>query len=152
MPRQKITTFLWFDDQAEEAARFYVSVFRDSQVEEITPGPGGKPLVVGFRLAGVPFLALNGGPHFRFNEAVSLYVDCADQDEIDDLWERLSEGGEKSHCGWLKDRYGLSWQIVPSALPSLLSDPARAAAVMEALMPMGKIDVAALQRAAASRS
>src|SRR5437764_4390673 len=150
MVRQKITPFLWFDHQAEEAANFYVSLFPDSAVTGVTPGPDGKPLVVAFRLAGVEFLALNGGPHFKFNEAVSLSIDCRSQAEVDELWEKLSAGGSKGQCGWLKDRYGLSWQVVPAVLPELLNDPDRAKAgrVMEAVMGMTKLDIAALQAAA----
>jgi predicted 3-demethylubiquinone-9 3-methyltransferase (glyoxalase superfamily) len=150
MIRQKITPFLWFDDKAEEAARFYVSLFPDSAVTGVTPGPTGAPMVVAFRLAGVDFLALNGGPPFTFNEAVSLSVDCRSQAEVDDLWEKLSEGGSKGRCGWLKDRYGLSWQIVPDVLPRLLGDAdrAKAARVMEVMMGMTKLDLQALQDAA----
>lgn len=150
MVRQKVTPFLWFDNQAEEAARFYVSLFPDSAITGVTPGPTGAPTVVEFRLAGVQLLALNGGPHFRFNEAVSLSVDCRSQAEVDELWETLSAGGSKSQCGWLKDRYGLSWQIVPDVLPRLLGDPdrAKAARVTAAMMGMTKLDIAALQAAA----
>ena len=155
MTRQKIKACLWFDGNAEEAARFYVSVFKDhgnSTVTEITPGPQGAALVVAFRLAGVEFIALNGGPHFRFNEAISLSVDCRSQAELDELWEKLSAGGSESRCGWLKDRYGLSWQIVPAALPALLdgADPGRAQRVMNALMGMTKLDIRALEAAAAA--
>lgn len=154
MARQKITPCLWFDGKAEEAARFYVSLFPDSELTGMTPGPGGTPLVVQFRLAGQEFLALNGGPMFTFNEAISLSIDCGSQEELDDLWEKLSAGGAESHCGWLKDRYGLSWQLVPAVLPKLLADPDRAKAgrVMEALMGMTRIDVRALEAAAAARS
>jgi len=150
MTRQKIRTCLWFDGNAEEAATFYVSVFKDSSVTGVTPGPTGAALVVEFRLAGVEFLTLNGGPQFRFNEAVSLSVDCESQEELDGLWEKLSAGGSPGQCGWLKDRYGLSWQIVPAVLPKLLSgaDPGRAKRVMEALMGMTKLDIRALQAAA----
>jgi predicted 3-demethylubiquinone-9 3-methyltransferase (glyoxalase superfamily) len=150
MPRQKIRTCLWFDGNAEEAAEFYVGVFKDSRVTRVTPGPTGAALVVEFQLAGVEFLALNGGPRFRFNEAVSLSVDCRSQEELDDLWEKLSAGGGQGQCGWLKDRYGLSWQIVPSILPQLLSgaDPGRAQRVMGALMGMTKLDIRALEAAA----
>jgi predicted 3-demethylubiquinone-9 3-methyltransferase (glyoxalase superfamily) len=148
MTPQKISPCLWFDGKAEEAAAFYVSLFPDSAVTAITPGPDGAALLVEFRLAGVRFLALNGGPQFRFTEAVSLSVDCRTQSEVDELWEKLSAGGEPGHCGWLKDRYGLSWQIVPSALPKLLSDPAKAGRVMQALMGMTKLDIAALEAAA----
>ena len=147
MTAQKLTPCLWFDGQAEEAAAFYVSIFPDSAVTKVTPGPGGKALVVEFRLAGVRFLALNGGPQFQFNEAISLSVDCRTQTEIDELWEKLSAGGP-GQCGWLKDRYGVSWQVVPSVLPKLLADPAKAGRVMQALMGMTKLDIAALQAAA----
>jgi predicted 3-demethylubiquinone-9 3-methyltransferase (glyoxalase superfamily) len=151
MLRQKITTFLWFNDQAEEAARFYASIFPNSSIDRVAPGPGGKPFTVEFRLAGVPFIALNGGPHFTFNEAISLMVDCADQAEVDELWEKLCEGGTPGRCGWLKDKYGLSWQIVPSALSKLLSDPSRSQAVMQALLQMNKLDIQKLQEAYDSR-
>jgi predicted 3-demethylubiquinone-9 3-methyltransferase (glyoxalase superfamily) len=146
---QKITACLWFDGKAEEAAAFYASVFPGSAVVKVTPGPDGAALVVEFRLAGVRFLALNGGPQFSFTEAVSLSVDCEPQAEVDELWEKLSAGGEPGRCGWLKDRYGLSWQIVPSALPRLLADPAKAGRVMQALRGMTRLDVVALEAAAA---
>jgi predicted 3-demethylubiquinone-9 3-methyltransferase (glyoxalase superfamily) len=151
--RQKVTPFLWFDGQAEEAAAFYVSLFPDSAVTRVTPGPGGRAMVVAFRLAGVEFLALNGGPHFRFNEAVSFSIDCRSQAEVDELWEKLSAGGSPGRCGWLKDRYGLSWQVVPDVLPQLLADadPAKAARVTEAMMGMTKLDVRALQVAAGGK-
>ncbi|HEX4607806.1 MAG TPA: VOC family protein [Urbifossiella sp.] len=150
MIRQKVTPFLWFDDKAEEAARFYVSLFPDSAVTATTPGPTGKPLVVEFRLAGVQFFALNGGPQFPFTEAVSLSVDCHSQAEVDELWEKLTAGGSESRCGWLKDRYGLSWQIIPDVLPKLVGDPdrARAGRAMAAMMGMIKLDIQALQDAA----
>jgi predicted 3-demethylubiquinone-9 3-methyltransferase (glyoxalase superfamily) len=148
MATQKITPCLWFDGKAEEAARFYVSVFPDSAVTKVTPGPTGAALVVEFRLAGVRFLALNGGPQFTFNEAISLSVDCRSQAEVDELWDKLSAGGSGGQCGWLKDRYGVSWQVVPSVLPQLLADPATAGRVMTALMGMTKLDIAALQAAA----
>jgi predicted 3-demethylubiquinone-9 3-methyltransferase (glyoxalase superfamily) len=150
MARQKITPFLWFDGKAEEAAEFYVSIFPDSAVTGVTPGPTGAPLVVQFRLAGAEFLALNGGPQFRFNEAISLAIDCRSQAEVDELWEKLSAGGSQGRCGWLKDRYGLSWQVVPAVLPKLLADPdrAKAARVMEAMMRMTRLDIQALQDAA----
>lgn len=150
MARQKITPFLWFDGKAEEAAEFYVSIFPDSAVTGVTPGPTGAPLVVQFRLAGAEFLALNGGPQFRFNEAISLAIDCRSQAEVDELWEKLSAGGSQGQCGWLKDRYGLSWQVVPAVLPKLLADPdrAKAARVMEAMMRMTRLDIQALQDAA----
>jgi predicted 3-demethylubiquinone-9 3-methyltransferase (glyoxalase superfamily) len=153
MTRQKIRSCLWFDGNGQEAAEFYVSVFKDrgdSAVTGVTPGPDGKALVVEFRLAGVEFLALNGGPHFRFNEAISLSVDCRSQEELDELWEKLSAGGSGGQCGWLKDRYGLSWQIVPAALSKLLTgtDRDRAQRVMGALMGMTKLDIRALEAAA----
>ncbi len=117
MRRQKVTPFLWFDDKVEEAARFYVSLFADSAVTAVTPGPGGTALVVEFHLAGRPYIALNGGPHYTLNEAFSLSVDCHSQGEVDELWDALSAGGAEGLCGWLKDRYGLSWQVVPAVLP-----------------------------------
>jgi predicted 3-demethylubiquinone-9 3-methyltransferase (glyoxalase superfamily) len=150
MTPQKIAPCLWFDGKAEEAAAFYTSIFPDSAITTVTPGPGGAALVVEFRLAGVRFLALNGGPQFQFNEAISLSVDCRTQAEVDELWEKLSADGS-GQCGWLKDRYGVSWQIVPSVLPKLLADPAKAARVMPALMQMTKLDIAALEAAAAGK-
>ncbi|MGW6499479.1 VOC family protein [Nonomuraea angiospora] len=147
---QKITTFLWFDDQAEEAAGFYTSLFKDSRVLEVTPGPTGAAMVVTFELAGQRFIALNGGPEFKFTEAVSLYVDCDSQEEVDELWAKLTEGGEESQCGWLKDRYGLSWQIIPRRLQELIGDPdpERAQRAVKAMLGMGKIDVQGLEDAA----
>ena len=148
--RQKITPFLWFDNQAEEAANFYVSLFKDSKIVGVTrSGPGGSVMIVEFQLAGVEFIALNGGPHFKFTEAISLSVDCQSQAEVDELWEQLSEGGSQSQCGWLKDQYGLSWQIVPSVLGKLMGDPdpAKAKRVMEAMMQMTKMDIQKLQQA-----
>jgi len=146
--RQKITPCLWFDGKAEEAAAFYTSIFPNSAITNVTPGPGGTTLVVEFRLAGVQFLALNGGPQFTFNEAISLSIDCQTQAEIDELWARLTNGGSPSQCGWLKDKYGVSWQVVPSILPKLLSDPEKAARVMPVLLGMAKLDIRALQDAA----
>jgi predicted 3-demethylubiquinone-9 3-methyltransferase (glyoxalase superfamily) len=146
--RQKITPCLWFDGRAEEAAAFYTSIFPASAITRVTPGPGGAALVVEFQLAGVPFLALNGGPQFAFNEAISLSIDCRLQAEIDELWARLSADGSPGHCGWLKDKYGVSWQVVPSVLAELLSDPDKAARVMSALLRMTKLDIRALQDAA----
>lgn len=146
-----VSTFLWFDDQAEEAANFYTSVIGNSKVTDVTNGPDGKAFVVTFELDGQQFIALNAGPHFRFTEAISIYVNRETQAEVDELWAALlADGGEESQCGWLKDRYGLSWQVVPSALPRLLTDPnpARAAAVNAAFRTMRKIDIAALQAAA----
>ncbi len=150
MTRQKITPFLWLDGQAEEAAKYYVSLFRDSAITGVTPGPGGVALVVEFRLAGVQFFALNGGPQFKFNEAVSLSIDCHSQAEVDELWEKLSAGGSKGNCGWLKDKYGLSWQVVPAVLPQLLgsADRDKAGRVMNAMMKMTKLDIQTLQDAA----
>lgn len=153
---QKITTFLWFDNQAEEAATFYTSLFEDSRILEVQrygdagPGPAGTAMMVSFELAGQRFVALNGGPEFTFTEAISLYVDCASQEEVDELWAKLTEGGAESQCGWLKDRWGLSWQIVPKVLPELLSnpDPAKAQQVMKAMLGMRKIDIKALEEAA----
>jgi predicted 3-demethylubiquinone-9 3-methyltransferase (glyoxalase superfamily) len=145
MPRQKVTTFLWFDRQAEEAAKFYVSLFKNSRINHVSQGPDGNAFVVEFELGGVQYIALNGGPMFKFNEAISLSVDCEDQAEIDELWEKLAAGGSHSQCGWLKDRYGLSWQIVPSVLPRLMSD--RSGRVMQALMKMDKLDIQKLQDA-----
>ncbi|MEV4017631.1 VOC family protein [Nonomuraea angiospora] len=147
---QKITTFLWFDAQAEEAAGFYTSLFKDSRVLEVTPGPTGAAMVVTFELAGQRFIALNGGPEFKFTEAVSLYVDCDSQEEVDELWAKLTEGGEESQCGWLKDKYGLSWQIIPRRLQELIGDPdpERAQRAAKAMLGMGKIDVKGLEDAA----
>ena len=152
---QKITPFLWFDREAEDAARFYVSIFENSEVESITrygeegPGPEGTVMTVGFRLGGQEFVALNGGPEFKFTEAVSFVVNCETQEEVDELWEKLSEGGEEGQCGWLKDRYGLSWQITPTILLEMLQDkdPEKAKRVMEAMLQMGKIDINTLKRA-----
>lgn len=148
---QKIRTFLWFNDQAEEAANFYVSVFGDGKVTDVhRAGPGGAVMMVTFELFGQEFMALNGGPEFTFTEAISLYVDCTSQEEVDALWTKLTDGGEESMCGWLKDRYGLSWQIIPRTLTDLLTDPdpARAQRAMEAMLTMQKIDSAALIAAA----
>jgi predicted 3-demethylubiquinone-9 3-methyltransferase (glyoxalase superfamily) len=153
---QKIRACLWFDHEGEEAANFYVSLFPGSRILDIAhygeagPGKPGSVLMVSFELAGAQLLALNGGPHFKFTEAISLSVDCADQEEVDFLWEKLGAGGEYSRCGWLKDRYGLSWQLVPSRLPQLLSggaDPAAAKRAMEAMFKMSKLDNAALEAA-----
>ena len=147
---KKITPFLWFDDQAEEALRFYVSVFKDSKILEVTPGPGGKAFTVRADIDGQELIGLNAGPQFKFTEAISLFVDCKDQAEVDDLWAKLSaNGGEEGSCGWLKDRFGLSWQIVPRALAELMGDPDRAKGkrVSDAMLKMKKIDIAELQRA-----
>jgi len=153
---QKITTFLWFDNNAEEAVNFYVSIFKNSKVGNVArygdsgPGPKGSVMTMGFELEGLKFTALNGGPQFKFTEAISFVVNCDTQEEIDDYWEKLaSNGGQEVQCGWLKDKYGLSWQIVPSILPQLISgDPRKSNRVMQALMQMKKLDMAELQRAA----
>jgi predicted 3-demethylubiquinone-9 3-methyltransferase (glyoxalase superfamily) len=152
---QKITPFLWFDNNCEEAMNFYVSVFKNSKIVSVTrygeggPGPKGTVMTGTFELDGQKFMALNGGPHFKFTEAISLFVNCETQLEVDELWEKLSEGGAKSQCGWLKDKYGLSWQIVPTVLGELLSDPdpVKSKRVMEALLQMSKLDIATLKRA-----
>jgi len=151
MAVQKITPFFWFEQEADQAADFYVAAFSNSRVLSITRNPhSGNVLIVEFVLAGVKYIAMNGGPHFKLNEAFSMMVNCDSQAEIDELWEKLSEGGTKSRCGWLKDRYGLSWQVVPSILPDLMKDPQTAGKVMGALMEMTKLDIAALQLAATS--
>jgi predicted 3-demethylubiquinone-9 3-methyltransferase (glyoxalase superfamily) len=152
---QKITPYLWFDDNAEEAVNFYISVFKHSKITSTSrfgdagPGQPGKVMTIGFELEGLEFVALNGGPHFKFNEAISLFVNCATQAEVDELWEKLSAGGEEQQCGWLKDKYGLSWQIIPRTLMTLMQDKdaVKARRVMEAMLQMRKIDIAALQRA-----
>lgn len=152
---QKVRACLWFDHEAEEAADFYVSLIPNSRILDIArygeagPGKPGSVLTVSFELGGVQYLGLNGGPIFKFTEAISLSVDCADQEEVDRLWVRLGEGGAYSRCGWLKDRYGLSWQIVPAALPKLIGGPDKAGAkrAMEAMLQMSKLDVAALEAA-----
>jgi predicted 3-demethylubiquinone-9 3-methyltransferase (glyoxalase superfamily) len=154
--KPRINPFLWFDTQAEEAARFYTSVFDDSRIVSITrygdagPLPKGTVMTVDFVLDGVRVQALNGGPSFKFNEAISLAVNCETQDEVDRYWEALSDGGEKGPCGWLKDKYGLSWQVNPTVLEELLGDPDREKAqrVMEAMLEMSKMDIAGLERAA----
>ena len=150
-----ITPFLWFDTQAEEAARFYVSVFKNSRIVstsrygEAGPGAKGTVMTVEFELAGRRFIALNGGPQFKFTEAVSFSIECETQQEVDEYWRTLSEGGEEGPCGWLKDRFGLSWQVNPTVLGDMLSDrdPAKAKRAMQAMLTMKKIDIAALQRA-----
>lgn len=151
----KITPFLWFETQAEEAMRFYVSIFKNSSIESIQrAGPEGPVFMVEFQLDGQRFKALNAGPQFKFNEAISLFVNCADQAEVDELWAQLTaDGGEESMCGWLKDKYGLSWQIIPAALGTLMGDPdpVKAKRVMDALLKMRKIDVAALEAAHAGQ-
>jgi predicted 3-demethylubiquinone-9 3-methyltransferase (glyoxalase superfamily) len=153
---QKITPFLWFDSNAEEAVRFYTSIFKNSTIGDVThygegmPLPAGTVLTVAFKLEGQEFVALNGGPQFKFTEAVSFAVNCETQEEIDYFWEKLSEGGEKSRCGWLKDKFGLSWQVVPRVLPKLIAkDAPTSQKVMNAIMQMDKLDIQRLQEAAA---
>lgn len=152
---QKISPYLWFDDQALEAANFYVSLFKNSKINEISyrdetePELVGKVMLVSFTLDGQDFVALNGGPHFKFSEAISLFVDCEDQREVDRLWEALLDGGEALQCGWLKDKYGLTWQIIPSILIKLINDPdpVKAARVRSAMLKMIKLDVETLVKA-----
>jgi predicted 3-demethylubiquinone-9 3-methyltransferase (glyoxalase superfamily) len=152
---QKISPFLWFDNQAEEAMNFYVSIFKNSKVGNVTrygdagPGPKGSVMTASFELEGQQFTALNGGPHFKFTEAISFVVDCETQEEVDEFWDRPSAGGQTQQCGWLKDKFGLSWQIVPSALIELMSDPdpEKARRVTEAMLQMTKIEIAKLQQA-----
>jgi predicted 3-demethylubiquinone-9 3-methyltransferase (glyoxalase superfamily) len=152
---QKITPFLWFDNQAEEAATLYTSIFRNSEILNISHYGEGAPVSKGtvmsvtFTLDGQEYIAFNGGPHFKLTEAISLFVKCSTQGEIDELWEKLSEGGEKQRCGWLKDRFGLSWQIIPPILGEMLrdTDPQRAGRVMEAMLKMSKINIRTLEEA-----
>jgi predicted 3-demethylubiquinone-9 3-methyltransferase (glyoxalase superfamily) len=152
---QKITPFLWFDGQAEEAMNFYVSIFKNSRVGRVTrhgeggPGPKGTVMSAIFQLEGQEFMALNGGPQFMFTPAISFFVNCETQQEGDELWEKLSAGGKKERCGWLKDRYGLSWQIIPSALGKMLGDkdPEKSKRVMQAMLQLDKIDIKRLQQA-----
>ncbi len=152
---QKISPFLWFDNQAEEAANFYVSIFKNSKIGtvrrygEAGPGPKGGVMAVTFQLEGQAFTALNGGPQFTFSPAISFLVNCEAQQEVDALWEKLAEGGRKDRCGWLKDKYGVSWQIIPTALGKLMSDPdpEKSARVMKAMLQMDKIDIKRLQQA-----
>ena len=154
--QQRITPNLWFDTEAEEAAGFYVSVFNNSRVVNIAhytdvgPGPAGTVMTVEFELDGQRFVGINGGPQFTFDEAVSFQINCEDQDEVDYYWNRLSEGGEEGPCGWLKDRYGLSWQVVPTGMEELFDDPdpQRAQRAMRAMLGMSKLDIAALRSAA----
>jgi predicted 3-demethylubiquinone-9 3-methyltransferase (glyoxalase superfamily) len=153
---QKITPFLWFDDNAEEAVNFYTSIFKGSKIKSASrygdagPGPKGKVMVMTFELEGQDFMALNGGPQFKFTEAISLVISCKDQEEVDHYWDRLLEGGKAQQCGWLKDKFGLSWQIVPTVLGELMADEdaAKAKRVMESMLQMVKIDIAGLKRAA----
>ena len=153
--KQKIATFLWFDANAEEAAKHYVSIFKNSKILSVTrygdagPGPKGSVMTVNFQLEGQEFIALNGGPQFKFTEAISLLVNCDTQREVDELWSKLSAGGEESQCGWLKDKYGLFWQIIPTALLELMQDrdPGKSKRVMEAMLQMKKIDIGLLEKA-----
>jgi predicted 3-demethylubiquinone-9 3-methyltransferase (glyoxalase superfamily) len=152
---QKITPFLWFDNQAEEAVNFYTSIFKNSRIGSISrygeEGPGGKGKVMTaiFQLDGQEFMALNGGPVFTFSPAISFFVNCETQEEVDELWEKLSEGGEKGQCGWLKDKFGVSWQIVPTILGELLNDPdaEKASRVTKAMLQMNKLDIKILKQA-----
>ena len=152
---QKISTCLWFDGQAEEAAKFYCSVFRNSRIKQTVlygdtgPGPKGSVMTVDFELDGREFLALNAGPKFKFNHAVSMMVNCETQQELDEMWDKLSASGVTEVCGWLRDRYGLSWQIVPSILAELMKDPTKSDKLMQAVVKMAKLDIAAMQKAAA---
>ena len=151
---QKITPFLWFDNQAEEAVKFYTSIFKNSRINEVTryseagPGPKGSVMTIAFQLDGQEFTALNGGPVFSFTEAISFAVDCNSQAEVDELWEKLTLGGEEVQCGWLTDKFGLTWQIVPEGLIDLLDgkDPVRSARATQAMFQMKKIDLAVLER------
>lgn len=140
---QKIRPFLWFDSKAEEAARFYTSIFKNSKILSVTD------MVATFEIEGQEFMALNGGPHFTFTEAISFFVNCKTQDEVDELWEKLSAGGSKGQCGWLKDKYGVSWQIIPTVLGELMSDKdhAKSQRVMQAMLKMNKIDIKTLKQA-----
>ena len=154
---QKITPFLWFDDNAEEAVQFYTSIFKDSKILETSrygdagPGPKGTVMTMKFELNGQAFIALNGGPHFKFTEAISFVVNCETQKEIDEYWAKLTAGGKEVQCGWLRDKYGLSWQIVPTVLGQLMQDkdPEKVRSVTQAFMKMVKMDIEALKRAAA---
>jgi predicted 3-demethylubiquinone-9 3-methyltransferase (glyoxalase superfamily) len=148
---QKITPFLWFDGDAEEATNFYVTIFRKARVISVSRigGEGSGVMSTTFELEGQGFIALNGGPDFSFSPAISFFVDCQTQEEVDELWEKLSAGGEKQQCGWLKDKFGVSWQVIPSALGEMLQDkdPAKAGRVMQAMLQMQKIDIGGLRRA-----
>jgi predicted 3-demethylubiquinone-9 3-methyltransferase (glyoxalase superfamily) len=156
---QKITPFLWFDSNAEEAMNLYVSIFKNSKILEVNrygeggPAPSGTVMTATFQLEGEEFMALNGGPQFPFTEAISLFVNCQTQQEVDELWDKLCDGGEPSQCGWLKDKFGLSWQIIPTALGKMLGDkdPVKAGRVMQAMLKMQKIDIQALERAYAGQ-
>jgi predicted 3-demethylubiquinone-9 3-methyltransferase (glyoxalase superfamily) len=144
----KVTPFLWFDDQAEEAMRYYVSIFKNSKVLSVSPGPNGKAMGVEFELDGQQIKGMNAGPEFKFTEAISFFVECKTQDEVDFFWGKLADGGEESRCGWVKDRFGLWWQIVPTALVEGLSDkdPVKAKAVLDAMLTMSKIDIKTLEK------
>lgn len=146
---QKITTFLWFDGKAEEATKFYLSIFKNSRMLGLMPGPNGTVMGTTFELEGQQFHSLNGGPKYQFTPAISLFVNCETQAEVDDLWAKLSAGGSEDRCGWLRDKYGLSWQIIPSVLGRLMGDKdlAKAGRVMQAMLQMTKIDIATLQQA-----
>ncbi len=152
---QKITPFLWFDGTAEEAMNFYVSIFNNSKIVSVTrcgnngPGPKDSVMSAAFQLDGQPFIALNGGPAFKFSEAISMFVNCTSQEEVDSLWAKLSAGGSAGQCGWLKDKFGLSWQIIPSALMKLMQDPdpQKSGRVMQAMLQMTKIDIRKLREA-----
>lgn len=152
---QKITPYLWFEDQAEEAVNFYTSIFKNSKILNVSrygeagPGPAGSVMTATFELDGQKFMALNGGPQYKFTEAISFLVNCKTQKEVDELWEKLSAGGEEGPCGWLKDKFGVSWQIIPTALGEMLSDPnpSKAQRVMEAMLKMKKIEIPVLQQA-----
>ena len=152
---QKITAFLMFNDQTDEAVDFYVSTFRNSTIVSASrygedgPGPAGTIMSATFQLEGQEFMAFDGGPHFSFSEGISLFVSCQTQEEVDELWEKLSEGGEKSQCGWVKDKFGVSWQVIPTALMELMGDPdpEKAQRVVQAMLQMSKIDIAGLRRA-----
>lgn len=152
---QKITPFLWFDKDAEQAANFYVSIFKNSKLGQVTrygdagPGPKGTAMSVTFELEGQEFFALNGGPQFKFTPAISFFVNCETQQEVDDLWEKLSAGGKKDRCGWLTDKFGLSWQIIPTALGKMLGDkdPKKSSRVMQAMLQMSKLEIETLKKA-----
>jgi predicted 3-demethylubiquinone-9 3-methyltransferase (glyoxalase superfamily) len=153
--KPKITTFLWFDNNAEEAIRFYMSIFKDGKILEEArwgeggPVPKGSLMTARFQLLGQEFMALNGGPLYRFNEAISLFIDCENQQQVDELWEKLSAGGEPGRCGWLKDKYGLSWQVVPTVLGEMMrdKDPVKSKRVVDAMLLMNKLDIKRLQQA-----
>lgn len=153
---QKITPFLWYTDQAEEAAKFYTSIFKNSQIKTVArsgeggPGPAGSVMTIAFEIEGQEFVALNGGPLFKFTPAVSFVINCETQEEVDNFWEKLSAGGKTDRCGWLTDKFGLSWQVVPTALVELIRDPdpAKSKRVMQAMLQMTKIDIQGLKKAA----